>query len=163
MQKLYKGSTALGLLALIFWHECQHTIYVTLCFAKRRNSVIAIHGIEPGIARRDDALQRPAAVAIPVNPASGLLNDLQALEYSIIIQSPKCPLCLREGVSKPAAGPQGMLFAHMKRNFRFTRLKLRGLAGAAEEFLLLATVQNLRRLARLRPPNIPLTQYTATA
>jgi hypothetical protein len=32
-----------------------------------------------------------------------------------------------------------MLFAHMKQHFRFTRLKLRGLAGAAEEFLLVAT------------------------
>jgi transposase len=48
-----------------------------------------------------------------------------------------------------------MLFAHMKQHFRFTRLKLRGLAGAAEEFLLMATIQNLRRLIRLRPPNIP--------
>jgi transposase len=44
-----------------------------------------------------------------------------------------------------------MLFAHMKQQFRFTRLKLRGLAGATEEFLLIATVQNLRRLVRLRP------------
>jgi transposase len=50
-----------------------------------------------------------------------------------------------------------MLFAHMKQQFRFTRLKLRGLAGAAEEFLLVATVQNLRRLVRLRPPTIPTT------
>jgi Transposase DDE domain len=48
-----------------------------------------------------------------------------------------------------------MLFAHMKQHFRFTRLKLRGLAGAAEEFLLVATVQNLRRLVRLRQPDIP--------
>jgi transposase len=48
-----------------------------------------------------------------------------------------------------------MLFAHMKQHFRFTRLKLRGLAGASEEFLLVATIQNLRRLIRLRPPDIP--------
>jgi hypothetical protein len=48
-----------------------------------------------------------------------------------------------------------MLFAHMKQHFRFPRLKLRGLAGAAEEFLLVATIQNLRRLIRLRPPDIP--------
>jgi IS5 family transposase len=48
-----------------------------------------------------------------------------------------------------------MLFAHMKQHFRFTRLKLRGLAGAAEEFLLVATVQNLRRLVRLRPLQMP--------
>lgn len=47
-----------------------------------------------------------------------------------------------------------MLFAHMKQQFRFTRLKLRGLAGAAEEFLLVATVQNLRRLITLRPPDV---------
>lgn len=50
-----------------------------------------------------------------------------------------------------------MLFAHMKQHFRFTRLKLRGLAGAAEECLLVATVQNLRRLIRMRPPDtIPI-------
>jgi hypothetical protein len=43
-----------------------------------------------------------------------------------------------------------MLFAHLKRNARFERLPLRGLSGA----LLAATVQNLRRLAKLvgEPP-----------
>lgn len=44
-----------------------------------------------------------------------------------------------------------MLFAHLKRNFRFRRLRLRGLKGAAEEFLLAATAQNLKRLAKLAP------------
>lgn len=42
-----------------------------------------------------------------------------------------------------------MLFAHMKRHLRFTRLRLRGLASANDEFLLMATVQNLRRMAKL--------------
>jgi N-acetyl-gamma-glutamylphosphate reductase len=56
-----------------------------------------------------------------------------------------------------------MLFAHMKQHFRFTRLKLRGLDGAAEEFLLVATVQNLRRLIRLRPPDIPKPTCLSTA
>ena len=60
-------STALGRLALILLHECQHTIHVALCFAKRRNSLIAIHGAEPGIVRRDDVHQRTAAVAIPLD------------------------------------------------------------------------------------------------
>ena len=50
-----------------------------------------------------------------------------------------------------------MLFAHMKQQFRFTRLKLRGLSGASEECLLMATVQNLRRLARLRRPAMQTT------
>ena len=44
-----------------------------------------------------------------------------------------------------------MLFAHMKQHLRFTRLKLRGLAGAAEEFLFVAKVLNLRRLVELKP------------
>jgi hypothetical protein len=56
-----------------------------------------------------------------------------------------------------------MLFAHMKQHLRFSRLKLRGLAGAAEEFLLIATVQNLHRLVRLRPPNIPKASCHVTA
>ena len=47
-----------------------------------------------------------------------------------------------------------MLFAHLKQQFRFRRLKLRGLSGATEECLLTATVQNLRRLIRLRPPDM---------
>ncbi len=45
------------------------------------------------------------------------------------------------------------LFADVKRNLGLTRLRLRGLTGARDEFLLAATVQNLRRLAKL--PAIP--------
>ncbi len=42
-----------------------------------------------------------------------------------------------------------MQFAHMKRHLRFDRLRLRGLSGANDEFLLVATAQNLRKMARL--------------
>ncbi len=42
-----------------------------------------------------------------------------------------------------------MRFAHMKRIFKLDRLRLRGLSGANDEVLLTATVQNLRRLAKL--------------
>ena len=50
------------------------------------------------------------------------------------------------------------LFGEAKRNLAFTRLRLRGLSGAKDEFLLTATVQNLRRLVKLvsRPPPIPV-------
>lgn len=45
-----------------------------------------------------------------------------------------------------------MLFAHLKRVLRLDRLRLRGLRGARDEFLLAATAQNLRRMvARLMP------------
>ena len=42
-----------------------------------------------------------------------------------------------------------MLFAHLKRIMRFDRLRLRGPTGATDEFTLAATVQNLRKLAKL--------------
>jgi Transposase DDE domain. len=42
-----------------------------------------------------------------------------------------------------------MLFAHLKRILRLGRLRLRGPSGAKDEFLLAATAQNLRRLAKL--------------
>jgi len=47
-----------------------------------------------------------------------------------------------------------MLFAHMKRILKLDRLRLRGMSGANDEFLLTATTQNLRRMAKLlsRPP-----------
>jgi transposase len=56
-----------------------------------------------------------------------------------------------------------MLFAHLKQQFRFRRLKLRGLSGATEECLLAATVQNLRRLIRLRPPDTEKTCLPSAA
>jgi uncharacterized protein with von Willebrand factor type A (vWA) domain len=44
-----------------------------------------------------------------------------------------------------------MLFAHLKRILRLDRLRLRGPSGAQDEFLLAATVQNLRKMAKLIP------------
>ena len=45
-----------------------------------------------------------------------------------------------------------MLFAHLKRILRLDRLRLRGPFGARDEFLLAATAQNLRKLAKLILP-----------
>ncbi len=42
-----------------------------------------------------------------------------------------------------------MLFAHLKRILKLDRLRLRGMNGARDEFLLAATAQNLRRMAKL--------------
>lgn len=44
-----------------------------------------------------------------------------------------------------------MLFAHLKRILRLDRLRLRKPNGAKDEFLLAATAQNLRKLAKLFP------------
>ena len=47
-----------------------------------------------------------------------------------------------------------MLFAHLKRILRLDRLRLRGLSGAQDEFLLAATAQNLRRMALWLMPKV---------
>jgi hypothetical protein len=45
-----------------------------------------------------------------------------------------------------------MLFAHLRRILKLDRLRLRGKSGARDEFLMAATAQNLRRLARWLTP-----------
>ena len=45
-----------------------------------------------------------------------------------------------------------MLFAHLKRILKLKRLRLRGLSGARDEFLLAAAAQNLRRMAKWLAP-----------
>lgn len=45
-----------------------------------------------------------------------------------------------------------MLFAHLKRILKLNRLRLRGPCGARDRFLLAATAQNLRKLAKLIAP-----------
>jgi len=49
-----------------------------------------------------------------------------------------------------------MLFAHLKRILRLGRLRLRGPCGARDEFLLAATAQNLRKMAKLIAMPLPI-------
>jgi len=51
-----------------------------------------------------------------------------------------------------------MLLAHLKRILKLGRLRLRGPYGAQDEFLLAATAQNLRKLAKLRSEPPPAMQ-----
>lgn len=51
-----------------------------------------------------------------------------------------------------------MLFAHLKRILKLDRLRLRGLSGAQDEFLLAATTQNLRRMAKWLMPGVQKAQ-----
>ena len=48
-----------------------------------------------------------------------------------------------------------MLFGHMKKILKVDRLRLRGLSGAHDEFLLTAIAQNLRRMAQWLGPDPP--------
>ena len=55
-----------------------------------------------------------------------------------------------------------MLFAHLKRILKLDRLRLRGISGARDEFLLAATAQNLRRMAKRLCPRMPILELQAT-
>jgi transposase len=54
-----------------------------------------------------------------------------------------------------------MLFAHLKRIMKLDRLRLRGLTGAHDEFLLAATAQNLRRMAKRLCSRAPIPRFGA--
>ena len=58
------------------------------------------------------------------------------------------------GTSRRLRKKVEMLFAHLKRILKLDRLRLRGPTGAHDEFLLAATAQNLRKLAKLVPPSL---------
>ena len=55
-----------------------------------------------------------------------------------------------------------ILFAHLKRILKLDRLRLRGPTGAHDEFLLAATAQNLRRMAKWLISPIPETTLAST-
>jgi transposase len=72
-------------------------------------------------------------------------------------------ICMKTPATRRNSGIRGGLspaeesrdaVAHLKRILRRTRLRLRCPKGDNDEFLLAATSQNLRRLARLRPINM---------
>jgi Transposase DDE domain len=58
------------------------------------------------------------------------------------------PLCERSARERRKVE---MLFAHLKRNLGFRRLRLHWITGASDEFLLAATIQNLRKLVCALP------------
>lgn len=115
-------------------------------------------------------------------PRSGVTNDNTVVYRSSELDCKNCPMkeqCCpntpirkiarsifeqaRDWARKIATTPQysqsrrerkkvEMLFAHLKRILRLDRLRLRGLQGARDEFLLAATAQNLRRMAKRLMP-----------
>jgi hypothetical protein len=55
-----------------------------------------------------------------------------------------------------------VLFAHLKRILKLDRLRLRGPSGAHDEFLLAATAQNLRRMAKWLCASPPKSAFAIT-
>ncbi|MDT4852805.1 2-succinylbenzoate--CoA ligase [compost metagenome] len=92
------------------------------------------------------------------------LGPARAKQYVILGQRIPATMALRRIaktpeylVSRCERKKVEMLFAHLKRILRLDRLRLRGLTGATDEFTLAATVQNLRRMAKLLLHGPPIT------
>ena len=74
-------------------------------------------------------------------------------------QPRRCSKTEADAVSRRERKKVEMLFAHLKRILRLDRLRLRGPSGAKDEFLLAATTQNLRKLAKLIPFRRPYSPH----
>lgn len=58
----------------------------------------------------------------------------------------------RTNIAAHKATPYDPLFAHLKRILKLDRVRLRGISGAHDEFILAAIAQNLRRMAKTLMP-----------
>jgi hypothetical protein len=72
----------------------------------------------------------------------------QAINYNLTTKAARAN-------SSRAARRITKLFAHLKQILKLDRLRLRGPSGAHDEFLLAATAQNLRRMAKWLCPAEP--------
>ena len=106
-------------------------------------------------ARKHDCQRCPLKVrCCPTSPQRRLSRDVneQARDYTRALMETDA-----YAVSCAERKKIERLFGEAKANLSLTRLRLRGLAGARDEFLLTAIVQNLKRLAAAiaRPPPKP--------
>ena len=107
------------------------------------------------IAKRRDCISCPLKPRRTTGSARRLQRDLhqEARDYT---QEPMAS----EAYSASRANRKKIetLFGEVKHILALTRLRLRGLSGARDEFLLIATVQNLKRLAKIAaiPPPEPI-------
>jgi transposase len=106
-------------------------------------------------ARKHDCQRCPLKDrCCPTSPQRRLSRDVneQARDYTRALMETDA-----YAVSRAERKKIETLFGEAKANLALTRLRLRGLAGARDEFLLTAIVQNLKRLAAsvARPPPKP--------
>jgi transposase len=96
----------------------------------------------------------------PKAPAKKLLRSVHESARDVAREVRKTPAYRRTRRQRKQVE---MLFAHMKRILKMDRLRLRGISGARDEFLLTATAQNLRRMAKYLgtgPPKISEMEVT---
>jgi len=84
----------------------------------------------------------------PETPAKKLLRSIHEEARDVARAIAATP---EYNVSRCERKKVEMAFAHLKRILKMDRLRLRGPRGASDEFLLAATAQNLRKMAKLLP------------
>lgn len=100
-------------------------------------------------ARRQDCSVCPLKPrCCPETPTKKLLRSIHEEARDVARAIAKTPEYL---VSRCERKKVEMAFAHLKRILKLDRLRLRGPRGANDEFLLAATAQNLRKMAKLIP------------
>ena len=97
------------------------------------------------IAKKSDCTSCPLKPRCTTSSARRLQRDVnqEARDYTQALMASEPYQASREERKKIET-----LFAEVKHLLSRTRLRLRGLSGARDEFLLIATVQNLKRLAQ---------------
>jgi hypothetical protein len=117
---------------------------------RRRNFT----ALRPGITKANTIIYRASqhdckdcplkAQCCPNTPMRKIARHVNESARDVARQIAKTPAYVR---SRRQRKKVEVLFAHLKRILRLRRLRLRGPCGAHDEFLMAATVQNLRRMA----------------
>jgi Transposase DDE domain/Transposase domain (DUF772) len=111
-------------------------------------------------ARRSDCATCPMkARCCPNTPNRKITRSVHESARDVARNIAKTPLYRQ---SRKDRKKVEMLFAHLKRILNLTRLRLRGMSGAQDEFLLAAIAQNLRRMAKSWHPPPPDPAFAAT-
>lgn len=113
-------------------------------FTKLRSGVTKANTVIYRASQRDCKGCPLKAQCCPNTPMRKIARHVNESAREVARQIAKTPVYVR---SRRQRKKVEVLFAHLKRILKLRRLRLRGLTGAHDEFLLAATAQNLRRMA----------------
>ncbi len=139
-----------------FTYDRKRDLYICPAGKELKTSGTVVDGTAiKYIAKRSDCARCPLKSRCTTGQERRISHDVNqdARDYTQALMQTEA-----YGVSCAERKKIERLFGEAKHILALTRLRLRGLAGARDEFLLTATVQNLKRLANLTaiPPPRPI-------
>jgi hypothetical protein len=114
-------------------------------FKKKRTGITKAKTIIYRASQSDCGHCPMQARCCPAEPARKIARSSHEDARDLVRGFAKTPAYAQSGKDRKKVE---MLFAHMKKILKVDRLRLRGMHGARDEFLLTATAQNLRRMAQ---------------